>query len=496
MPTGDLMRRVMNLLLLAVSLLVPVDAQTYEPTWDSVDKRPIPTWFSDAKFGIFIHWGTYSVPSYAPVIPGKLAYAEWYWNAMTNGKSNPNADELQKRTWAFHQEVYGGDFPYQNFASQFKAELFNPDHWAEVFANSGAKYVVLTSKHHEGFALWPSKEASATWGRPWNAVEIGPKRDLLGDLSEAVRRKGLRMGYYYSLYEWYNPLWLYDKPRYVREHMFPQFKDLVTHYKPSIIFSDGEWELPSADWHSAELLAWLYNESPVKDEVVVDDRWGSDTRHKHGGYWTTEYTAGMSGVEHPWEESRGMGVSYGYNRAEDLKIYHTGRELVFILVDTVSRGGNLLLDIGPKADGTIPVVMEERLTEMGRWLKVNGEAIYGARPWKNTRQWTAGEVPRIEYNKEYSSAYDVTKLIEKPSDGKASIEAFFTSKGGDVYAILPQWSGHSLAIKDIRSAKSVNLLGSRTPLKFRASNGGLLIQLPDLPEDLRQQPAWVLRISQ
>jgi len=296
----------------------------------SVDTRPIPAWFSDAKFGIFIHWGTYSVPSYAPVIPGKLAYAEWYWNAMTNGKSNPNADELQKGTWAFHQKVYGGDFPYENFASQFRAELFDPDHWAEVFANSGAKYVVLTSKHHEGFALWPSKEASATWGRPWNAVEIGPKRDLLGDLSEAVRRNGLRMGYYYSLYEWYNPLWLYDKPRYVREHMFPQFKDLVTHYKPSIIFSDGEWELPSADWHSAELLAWLYNQSPVKDEVVVDDRWGSDTHHKHGGYWTTEYTAGMSGVEHPWEESRGMGVSYGYNRAEDLKIYHTGRELVFI----------------------------------------------------------------------------------------------------------------------------------------------------------------------
>ena len=159
MPTGDLIRRVMNLLLLAVSLLVPLNAQTYEPTWDSVDKRPIPGWFSDAKFGIFIHWGTYSVPYYAPVIPGKLAYAKWYWNAMINGRNNPNADELQKGTWAFHQKVYGGDFPYQNFASQFKAELFNPDHWAEVFANSGAKYVVLTSKHHEGFALWPSKEA-------------------------------------------------------------------------------------------------------------------------------------------------------------------------------------------------------------------------------------------------------------------------------------------------------------------------------------------------
>jgi len=190
-------------------------------------------------------------------------------------------------------------------------------------------------------------------GRPWNSVEIGPKRDLLGDLTTAVRAKGLKSGIYYSLYEWYNPLWLTDKPRYVAEHMTPQFKDVVTRYKPSIIFSDGEWELPSADWHSAELLSWLYNESPVKDEVVVDDRWGKETRHKHGGYWTTEYTPGMADMNHPWEESRGMGFSYGYNRAEKLENYHTGRELVILLTDLVSRGGNLLLDIGPAADGTI-----------------------------------------------------------------------------------------------------------------------------------------------
>jgi alpha-L-fucosidase len=471
-------------------------AQIYEPTWESLDRRPTPAWFSEARFGIFIHWGTYSVPAYAPVIPGKLAYAEWYWHAMTNGRDNPKAGELEKGTWAFHKRVYGSDIPYEDFAPQFKAELFDPDHWAEVFANSGAKYVVLTSKHHEGFTLWPSKDASRTWGRPWNSVEIGPKRDLLGDLSEAVRRKGLRMGYYYSLYEWYNPLWLSDKPRYVQEHVFPQFKDLVTRYKPAIIFSDGEWEMSSADWHAPELLAWLFNDSPVKDEVVINDRWGSDTRHKHGGYWTTEYTAGMSGIDHPWEENRGMGVSYGYNRAEDLNVYHTGRDLIFILVDTVSRGGNLLLDIGPKADGTIPVIMEQRLKEIGDWLKINGEAIYGTKPWKNTRQWTAGEIPKVEYNKEFSSAYDVTKLIEPSSGEKASIETFFTAKGSNVYAILPHWSRRTLVLKDLKQAKAVTLLGSSAPLKFRSSKGGLEIDLPDLSENLRAQPAWVLKIAQ
>lgn len=490
------MKQFLASLLLLSFLQVPFSAQSYEPTWDSIDKRPTPAWFSEARFGIFIHWGTYSVPAYAPVVPGKLAYAEWYWHAMTNGRDNPKADEVEKGTWAFHQKVYGADFPYQNFAPQFKAELFDPDHWADVLAGSGARYVVLTSKHHEGFALWPSKEASRDWGRPWNAVEIGPKRDLLGDLSQAVRRKGLRMGYYYSLYEWYNPLWLSNKSRYVQEHMFPQFKDLVTHYKPSIIFSDGEWEMSSADWHSPELLAWLFNDSPVKDEVVIDDRWGSDTRHKHGGYWTTEYTAGMSGIEHPWEESRGMGVSYGYNRAEDLNVYHTGRELIFILVDTVSRGGNLLLDIGPKADGTIPVIMEQRLKEIGNWLKVNGEAIYGTKPWRTAHQWTAGQQPNIEYNKEFSSAYDVTKLIDQPSGGRASIDAFFTAKGNDVYAILPRWSGHSFVVRGLDHAKTVSVLGSALQLNFKTSEAGLTIELPDVPEDLRSEPGWVLKISQ
>ena len=160
--------------------------------------------------------------------------------------------------------------------------------------------------------------------------------------------------------------------------------------------------MSSEEWHSPELMAWLFNDSAVKDHVVIDDRWGKDTRHKHGGYYTTEYTAGMQAATHPWEESRGMGFSYGYNRVETLKDYHTERELLMMLIDIVSRGGNLLLDIGPRADGGIPAIMEERLVQMGSWLGVNGEAIYGTHAAKRTRQWSQGTLPKME-DKEFQA---------------------------------------------------------------------------------------------
>jgi hypothetical protein len=211
-------------------------------------------------------------------------------------------------------------------------------------------------------------------------VEAGPKRDLLGDLTKAVREAGLKMGFYYSFYEWYHPVYRKDVQRYVDEHMIPQFKDLVQRYAPDVIWPDGEWSHPDKAWKSEELVAWLLNESPCREGVALNDRWGKGCRGRHGGYYTSEYGGhgGKVGAAHIWEECQGIGRSFGYNRNEGPEDYRTPAQLIHLLVGCVSRGGNLLLDIGPEDDGTIPQIMQDRLLEMGKWLKVNGESIYGA----------------------------------------------------------------------------------------------------------------------
>jgi alpha-L-fucosidase len=473
-------------------------ADRFEPTWTSIDSRPTPPWFSDAKFGIFIHWGLYSVPAFGAVeVKGETSYAEWYWNSLTKGMKATGPTGNGAVTWNFHRQMYGPNFPYSDFAPMFRAELYDPDYWADLFVRAGAKYVALTSKHHEGYTLWRSAEANRSWGRPWNAVDVGPKRDLLFDLMEAGRRRSLDMGIYYSLYEWYNPLWLTDKKRYVTEHMMPQFKDVVTHAKPSIIFSDGEWDLPSEDWHSTELLSWLFNESPVKDRVVINDRWGKETRHKHGGYFTTEYTSGMEQTAHPWEESRGMGFSYGYNRAEKIGDYHSGRELLLMLIDIVSRGGNLLLDIGPAGDGTIPVIMQERLLEIGNWLRPNGEAIYGTRAWKQPRQWSQGTVPKFE-QKEFMADYNITKMVDTPPAGLARVDAFFTTKGDTLYAILPRRPRGAVTLNDVAAPAGarVTLLATNQPLESARQGNGITVRFPDaVSAALPESPAYVVKIA-
>jgi len=433
-------------------------SQAYSADWESLDTRPTPGWFEDAKFGIFIHWGVYSVPAWGT----KGTYSEWYWHALTN-----NSHDGATRN--FHERTYGEGFDYMDFAPRFTCELFDAQEWASLFKRAGARYVVPTSKHHDGYCIWPSKEATQSWGRPWNSMDVGPKRDLLGELTDAVRGHGMKSGFYYSLYEWYHPWYKKDFEKYRDEHFVPQFKDVVTRYKPSLIFADGEWDHPSGQWRTPELLAWLFNKSSCKDEVVINDRWGKESRSQHGGYFTTEYghVGGNRKLAQgrPWEENRGIGASFGYNRNESIDEYRSTSELVHLLVDTVSRGGNLLLDVGPTADGRIPVVMQDRLVGIGEWLDVNGEAIYGTRKWRVVKEGEA---------------------------------VCYTSKGDAVYAIALRWPGISLTLESPTADGEVKvaLLGHGQPLENQMTAAGLCIDLSAVPlEEAPCKHAYVFRLT-
>jgi len=284
-------------------------------------------------------------------------------------------------TWNFHRRVYGEDFRYEYFVPMFKAELWDPNRWCDLFAKSGAKYVVTTANYHDGFAMYPTEYAQFNETDRWNSVERGPRRDIIGELNTAGEKRGLKMGIYYSVYEWYHPLWKNPdtRTRYVTEHWHPKFKEVVTKYKPWFIFLDGEWSADHTFWRSAELAAWLYNESPCREYVVVNDRWGK-CRGVHGDVYESEYGGGEScSPEHPWQEDRGMGHSYGYNRAEGIEEYDSAIEMIQMLVRCTANGGNYLLCVGPTGDGRIPVIMQERLLQIGEWLGPHGEAIYGAK---------------------------------------------------------------------------------------------------------------------
>ena len=192
-----------------------------------------------------------------------------------------------------------------------------------------------------------------------------------------------------------------------------------------------------------------------------------------------------------------MGQSYGYNRAERLGDYHTGRDLTMMLIDIVSRGGNLLLDIGPRADGRIPVIMEERLMQMGEWLRPNGECIYGSHALKNTRQWSKGNVPQME-DKEFRAAYEIKQMVDEPPTGYARVDAFFTANADNIYAILPRWPGPELTLDGFSapSAAKITWLETGDELKWRQSGNRLQIALPDtLRFKLPVRQAYVLKMA-
>jgi alpha-L-fucosidase len=441
-----------------ISLGVLSSAQApvkYEPTLESLDKHPLPQWYAGAKLGIFIHWGLYSVPGWAPLTHPEHdfssedyirynPYAEWYLNVLRIPGSP---------TEAYHREHYGANFGYYDFAPVFNRESkkWDPDRMAAIFRDAGARYVVLTSKHHEGFTLWPSTTPNPSPTLPKNAQHA--ERDIVGELTTAVRTQGLKMGLYYSGgYDWtFNtgPIETSRDYEAVKpqseaygKYAFAQIHELIERYRPSILWNDIDWPKTG---NALQVEADYYNAIP---DGVIDDRFGI----KHADFTSPEYEKLDKISEKKWEECRGLGRSFGYNRAEGEAETIAPGELIALLVDIVSKNGNLLLDVGPEADGTIPTVQMSRLKALGAWLKQNGEAIYDTTPWTNA----AGKSPEGD-------------------------DLRFTRKGDDVYVtILGKPKAQTITIPDLPSKVGIpitQLGGDNNELGAKVQSGGTRIVL-------------------
>jgi alpha-L-fucosidase len=373
---------------------VPVGGGPYLPTAASLSQHPVAQWYRDAKFGIFIHWGVYSVPAWGD----DAAYhaAEWYSYAMHI--DDPGLDS----TYQHHLKTYGADFDYDRFIAQFTAHNYDPRAWINLFEQAGAQYFVLTSKHHDGFQLFPNAASNR------NSAVMGPRRDLVGELFQAAVDSPLKRGLYHSLGEFYSPA--LDTPPYnpytgapipytgylpvddyVSDYLHVMVKTLIDRYDPDLLWADGEhWHTDlgggqifkpkDMDWRGDELLAYYYNNSvnrPTPKEVLVNDRFEAS----HADFSTVEGPSSYSLRSGAWEADLTIGRSWGYDTNEDPAAIRSAPTLVKLLVDIVSKNGNLLLNVGPQADGTIADWQAERLLAMGRWLDVNGTAIFGTTPW-------------------------------------------------------------------------------------------------------------------
>ncbi|MEM2050755.1 MAG: alpha-L-fucosidase [Thermoproteota archaeon] len=478
----------------------------YKPDLKSIRSHNVLEWFHNAKIGIIVHWGLYSVPGWAPTT-GELTqvaaekgweywfthnpYAEWYFNSVRIGGSP---------SYHYHVNTYGAGFKYDDFSKIFNQEIkkWEPRKWADLFKKAGAQYVVFTAKHHDGFLMWPSDHPNPRKRK--HQVE----RDIVGELTDAVRERNMRMGIYYSS----GIDWSF-REKVVRDiadlvdaiprgeeygkYVYNHWCELIDRYKPSILWNDIAYP---ATGRFPEMVAYYYN---TVSEGVINDRWmlfNPESRtfallsillskrrtrslilpllfkigapsSPHFDYRTLEYSVYSKIAREKWECVRALGYSFGYNRNEGEEHTIPLRRLVHLLVDVVSKNGNLLIGVGPAADGTIPEVQRRRLLELGEWLSINGEAIYGSRPWFNAKG-TTGE----------------------------GVSLRFTRKGDALYAILlgKPWE-REITIRNLRLSKDtdVKLLGSDEEMEWRRESGDKLVV--KLPATLTESPAYTIKIT-
>ena len=455
--------------------------KTYQPTWNSLRKHQTPQWFQDAKFGIYTHWGVYCVPAYGP-------NATWYpYNMYRPGSGQ----------YDYHVKTYGGPekFGYKDFIPDFSGAKFDADEWAELFKGAGAQYAGPVGEHHDGFCLWDSEFTK------WKATEMGPHRDVVGELAAAMRIQDMRfmVALHHAENWWFFPHWIpeYDtsNPEYAglygdphdldgnvgSDDFFAQTKpsqaflemwknktcEVIDKYQPDMLWFD--FGLKGIQEHyKREFLAYYYNRAEEwGKEVLVTYKWhvlvpGSGMIDLELGrfdkltyqMWLTDTTVDN-------------GEGWGYLHDQKYKDLST---LVHYLVDNVSKNGHLLLNIGPKPDGEIPIEAKALLVGMGKWLGANGDAIYGTTPWI-----IYGEGPTEMEKAGYFMEDAEVKYT--PKDFR------FTTKDDTVYAICLGQPTKEVTIKSIKALypeeiKNVSMLGVDQPLEWAYTEDGLKVTPP------------------
>jgi alpha-L-fucosidase len=445
-----------------------VEQVTYQPEWESLQKHPVPQWFRNAKFGIYFHLGPYSVPAFQ---------SEWYSCLMY---------KPDQKAFKHHRETYGdqSEFGYKNFIPMLTLEKFNAEKLADLFQSSGARFVGLVVEHADGFAMWDSDLTE------WDAADMGPKRDIVGLMEKAVKSRGMKFvtTFHHDWnWDWY-PVWderfdcsdpaytgLYGQPHKKGDkpnrEFFDEWKakviEVIDKYQPDLVYFDSKLDIIN-DQHKRETLCYYYNKQA---------EWGKEVSVTYKG---TQLPVGAgildmerarldSSSRDPWLNDDPIDWKSWCHIQNPS--YKSVNHIIDGLVDVVSKNGTFMLNVGPKSNGEIPDQVLQRLSDIGKWFKINGEAIYETRPWS-----TFGE--------------GTTKVEGKKQDEKNNVytaqDIRFTAKGEALYAIVLDWPTEPFIIKTLNSNNSllkkihsVELLGYKDQLKWSRDENGLNILLPE-----------------
>ena len=468
-------------------------AGPFKPSWASLEKYKVPEWYADAKFGIFIHWGVYSVPAHAN---------EWYPRNMY---------QPDEEVYQYHIKTYGpqSQFGYKDFIPKFKAEKFDATAWATLFRKAGAKFVVPVAEHHDGFPMY---DCSFT---DWSAAKMGPKRDIVGELAAAVKKQGVHFGASSHRAEHW---WFYDggmkfdsdvkDPKNAglygpampektpdgksesspsaayMDDWLARTSEIVDKYQPELVWFDWWIEQPVFQPYLQKFAAFYYNRGAQWNKGGVAINYKNKSFPDTAAVLDIERGKLDKSRPYLWQTDTSIGLkSWGYIEGEN---FRSADSLVDDLIDIASKNGVLLLNIGPRSDGTIPEEAQKILLDMGKWLETNGEAVYGTRPWK-----VFGEGPTEVISGGFTDAKSKAFTAE---------DVRFTRKGNVLYAIVLDRPTSPLNIKSLGKSAglldqrigSIRLLGSTEKVQWAQGDGALTLQPPSPGSG---QYAWAYRIE-